>query len=186
MTFPTLRSLVLLLALVSSLLVVPAGSGAAQDNPPPVQVELPCATNVSVQVLGRVPYEDGRDIALVRIIWGPDGSIGAHTHPAMMWVTVESGQFGLTLLEDAEMTVTRAATTDAEATQETLTPNEEVVLEAGDGFVETGMVHGARNMSSTEPMSTIFAAVVETGQPLTQCVDLATPVARAGNHATLR
>lgn len=185
MTRPTCRSLVVLLVLLSSLLTVPAGSGVAQENPPAVQVELPCATNVSVQVLGRIPYEDGQDIALVRIIWGPDGFIGAHTHPAVMWVTVESGQFGLTLLEDAEMTVTRAATAESEATQETLAPNEEVVLEAGDGFVEMGMIHSARNMSSTESMSMIFAAVVETGQPLTQCVDMATPVA-GGSRATAR
>jgi hypothetical protein len=183
MTRPTRRSLVVLLALLLSLLTVPAGSGVAQDNPPAVQVELPCASNVSVQVLGRIPYEDGQDIALVRIIWGPDGAIGAHTHPGVMWVTVESGQFGLTLLEDAEMTVTRAATTESEATQETLTPNEEVVLEAGDGFVEMGMIHSARNMSSTESMSTIFAAVVETGQPLTQCVDMSSPAAGGSRGA---
>lgn len=180
---PLHRSLVVVLAFLAALLALPVG--AAQENPPPVAVELPCATNVSVQVLGRTPYADGQDIALVRIIWGPNGAIGAHTHPAVMWVTVESGQFGLTLLEDGEMTVTRAATADTEATTEPLVRDVELVLEAGDGFVETGMIHSARNLSDTEAMSTIFAAVVESGQPLTQCVDLASPVAR-GNMATVR
>ena len=185
MNRPVRASLIALFVLMSSLAMVSSSSVTAQENPPPVQVNLPCASNVSVQVLGRTPYEDGQDIALVRIIWGPEGFIDAHTHPAVMWVTVESGQFGLTLLEDAEMTVTRAATADAEATQETLVPNEEIVLEAGDGFVERGMIHNARNMSSTESMSTIFAAVVQSGQPLTQCVDMATPVAGTGYHATM-
>lgn len=188
---PVRASLIVLLILLSSLAMVSSSPVSAQENPspenpPPVPVELPCAGNVSVQVLGRIPYEGGQDIALVRIIWGPDGYIDAHTHPAVMWVTVESGQFGLTLLEDVEMTVTRAATSESEATQESLTPNVEVVLEPGDGFVERGMIHSARNMSSTESMSTIFAAVVESGQPLTQCVDAATPVASTGHHATVR
>jgi hypothetical protein len=48
-----------------------------------------------------------------------------------------------------------------------------------------GMIHSARNISSTESMSTFFAAVVVAGQPLTQCVDTSTPVA-AGNRATVR
>jgi hypothetical protein len=130
MNHPVRRSFVVLIALLSSLVVVPGGAGATQDTAPPVQVELPCASTVSVQVLGRIPFEGGNDIALVRIIWGPDGSIGAHTHPAVMWVTVESGQFGLTLLEDAEMTVTRAASTGSEGTEETLVRDVEVVLEA--------------------------------------------------------
>jgi hypothetical protein len=184
MISPVRASLIVLLMLLSSIATASSSAAIAQENPPPVPVQLPCASNISVQVLGRIPYEGGQDIALVRIIWGPDGYIDAHTHPAVMWVTVESGQFGLTLIEDAEMTVTRAATADSEATQEPLTPNAEVVLEPGDGFVEMGMVHSARNMSSTESMSTIFAAVVESGQPITQCIDAATPVASTGHYAT--
>lgn len=171
---------VLGIAIMSSVTALSISPAGAQENPPLVPVELPCAGNVSVQVLGRTPYEGGTDIALVRIVWGPDGYIDAHTHPGMMWVTVESGQFGITVLEDAPMTVTRAATALSEATQEELSPNVEVVLEAGDGFVEMGMIHSARNMSSDESMSTIFAGVVESGQPLTTCVDMATPMAITG------
>lgn len=171
------RVVVLGLTLMSSATALSISPAGAQERPQLVPVELPCAGNISVQVLGRTPYEGETDIALVRIVWGPDGYIYAHTYPGMMWVTVESGQFGLTLLEDTPKTLTRAATADSEATEEQLTPNVEVVLEAGDGFVEMGMIHSARNLSGEESMSTIFAAVVESGQPLTTCVDMATPAA---------
>ena len=170
------RSTILGLLFVVLLAALPAGSAAAQSNPPPVEVTLPCADNVSVQVLGKFPVDDGsQSVALVRIIWGPGGGIEAHTHPGVMWVTVESGSFGLTLLDDSEMTVTRAATADREASEEPLTPGEEVALEAGDGFAETGMVHSARNLSD-EPTTTVFAGLVTSDQPLTSCVDDASPV----------
>lgn len=157
---------------LSVLIALPI-SVAAQDNPPPVQVDLPCANNVSVQVLGRTPVED-QDLVLVRIIWGPGGSIGAHTHPGTLWVTVESGSLGFTLLEDTEMSVLRSATADREATEEPVSRDVEVELEAGDGFPEFGMVHSARNLSD-ETTTTIFSGLVEQGQPLTSCVEDATP-----------
>jgi hypothetical protein len=190
--FRTVRlALIAIVAVGAMLATLASGPVVAQDapppeNPPPVAVDLPCAGNIEVQVLGRTSYDEADDIALVRIIWGPDGYIDAHTHPAVMWVTVESGQFGLTLIEEGEMSVTRAATADAEAAVEQLEPGVEVVLEAGDGFKETGMIHSARNMSSTEAMSTIFAAVVETGQPITICVDMATPIAGTGGQGSVR
>lgn len=182
------RLIVLWLALFTSLVALPIAPVAAQDamppvqmdSPPPVPVELPCAWNVSVQVLGRTPIETGQDLVLVRITWGPNGIISAHTHPGVLWVTVESGSFGFTLLDDAEMSVTRAATADSEAVQEPLMPNVEVTLGPGDGFPEMGMIHTARNLSSEESMSTIFSGVVESGQPLTSCLDEASPVAGDG------
>lgn len=176
----TRRLIVICLALVSLLAALPLNSTAAQDNPPPVQVDLPCATNISVQVLGRTPVHDGeQDLVLVRIHWGPGGSIEAHTHPGTLWVVVESGQFGLTLLEDGEMSVTRAATADTEATVEPIAQDEEVVLEAGDGFAEMGMVHSARNMGD-ETITTIFSGLVEPGQPLTSCAEEAAQTVSGG------
>ncbi|HYH12909.1 MAG TPA: hypothetical protein VD789_11185 [Thermomicrobiales bacterium] len=115
--------IILWLALFSTFLALPIAPAAAQDtmppvqmeSPPPVPVELPCASNVSVQVLGRTPIENGQDLVLVRIIWAPDGSIGAHTHPGVFWVTVESGSVGFTSLDAAEVSVTPSATADSEA-----------------------------------------------------------------------
>ncbi len=175
----TRSSIVVWLALFSLLAAAPATSAAAQTNPPPVKVELPCATDVSVQVLGRTPVEDGKDLVLVRIIWEPGGGIEAHTHPGTLWVVVESGSLGFTLLEDVDMSVTRAATADSEASQEQISRDVEVALDAGDGFAETGMVHSARNLSD-ETTRTVFAGLVEPGQPLTSCVDEASPMAGSG------
>lgn len=175
----TRPSIVLWLALFSLLATLPATSAAAQDNPPPVKVELPCATDVSVQVLGRTPVEDGKDLVLVRIIWEPGGGIEAHAHPGTLWVVVESDSLGFTLLEDVDMSITRAATADSEATQEQISRDLEVALDAGDGFAETGMVHSARNLSD-ETTTTLFSGLMEQGQPLTSCVDEASPMARLG------
>jgi len=167
------------LVFVMLLAALPSAPVAAQDNPPPIAVELPCATNVSVQVLGRLPIPDTtQDLVQVRIIWGPGGSIGAHTHPGIMWVVVESGTLGFTLLDDSEMSITRSARADREASQEPLTQDVEVALEAGDGFPEMGMAHSARNLSD-ETTTTVFSGLVEQGQPLTSCVDDATPMAVA-------
>jgi hypothetical protein len=143
----------------------------AQDNPPPKPVELPCATNVSVQVLGSTPINDGaQNLMSVRVIFGVDGSIAAHTHPGTMVITVESGSLGFTLLHEGEMTLNRAATADTEASTEPMRQGEEVVLNPGDGTVETGMVHTARNLSG-EPTTVLLAAMIDAGQPLTICVD---------------
>ena len=150
----------------------------AQDNPPPKAIELPCATNVSAQVLGMTPVNDGaQNLMSVRVIFGPGGSIAAHTHPGTMVITVESGLFGFTVLSDGEMTVNRAATADVEATAEPMPQGEEVVINPGDWTVETGMIHTARNLSD-EPTTVLLAAQIDAGQPLTICVDeSASPVA---------
>ncbi len=172
MRFPAQRFIIPGIAALTLCSTVFLSSSLAQDNPPPVEVTLPCAGNVSVQVLGRIPVPDStQDLALVRIIWGPDGYIGAHTHPGMMWVVVESGSFGLTLIDDMEMTVTRTATEGTPAAVESLVPGEEVALEPGDGFPEMGMVHSARNLLSDGVTTTIFSGLVEQGQPLTSCVE---------------
>lgn len=117
----------------------PGATVLAQENPPAQPVELPCATNVSAQVLGRTPVEGtDQNLLLVRITFGVDGSIGLHTHPGTLVVTVESGSLGFTLMDEGEMTITRAATGDTEASEEAAAQGEEVALEPGDSFIEMG------------------------------------------------
>jgi len=111
---------------------------------------------------------------LARVLLAPGGSIGAHTHPGTLAVVVESGSFGLTLLEDHEMVITRAATEDTEATEEALVLDEQMVLNPGDSFIEMGMVHNAVNLSDGQT-TVVLAGLIESGQPLTTCVDAATP-----------
>jgi quercetin dioxygenase-like cupin family protein len=159
------------------LLGVNSGTTAlAQENPPAQPVELPCATNVSAQVLGRTPVEGSdQNLLLVRITFGADGSIGLHTHPGTLVVTVETGSLGFTYMDEGEMTITRAATADAEASEEAVAQGEEVALDPGDSFIEMGMVHSARNMSD-EPTSVLLAGLIEKDQPLTICSEEGTPM----------
>ncbi|MBA2276567.1 MAG: hypothetical protein H0W06_02275 [Chloroflexia bacterium] len=138
----------------------------------PKPVDLPCAENVSAQVLGSgaPSTAEGQALVLVRIIFGPDGSIGEHTHPGTLVASVESGTLGFTLLDEGEMTITRAGSGGTPTAEEPLTVDEEVELSAGDGFVEMGMVHTARSIGD-EPASVLLSGLIEAGQPLTKCVD---------------
>lgn len=143
---------------------------AAQPEPQPVTI--PCATNVSAQLLGSAqPAEAaGQTLVLARIIFGPGGSIGPHTHPGTLVVSVESGSFGFTLIEHGEMPVMRATEAGTPAVAEPMIRDQEVELAPGDWFVETGMIHSARNLSD-EPTSVLLTGLIEAGQPLTQCVE---------------
>jgi quercetin dioxygenase-like cupin family protein len=146
--------------------------GVAAAPPEPQPVTLECATDMTVQLLGNATPASAPDqaLVLVRAAWAPGGGIGPHTHPGDLVVTVESGAFGFTLEEEGmEMTIMRVGDAGTPAVPEPLTAGEEVILQPGDWFVETGMVHSARN-AGDEPVTTIFTGLVEAGQPLTTCV----------------
>lgn len=148
------------------------GRSVAAAQPEPQPVTLPCATNISAQVLGNTlpATAEGQALVLARIIFGPGGSIGSHTHPGTLAVSIESGSLGFTLLDQDEMSVMRAAPAGTPAVAEPLTADQEVELAPGDWFVETGMIHSARNLSD-EPTSVLLTGLIEAGQPLTQCVE---------------
>lgn len=173
------RVVMLLLALISALVLTPASTSMAQEDPPPQPIDLPCVTNASAQVLGATPVNDGsQTLVLARVIFAAGGSISAHTHPGTLVVTVESGSFGFTHLGDAEMSVNRAATADTESIVEPLPHGEEVALDPGDWFIETGMIHAASNLSDG-PTTVLLTGLIEPNQPLTICVDEASPAANA-------
>lgn len=168
------------IALLFTLALTPAQASLAQENPPPQPIDLPCATNAFAQVLGMTPVNDGaQNLVLARVILEQGGSILAHTHPGTLVVTVESGLFGFTLIDDDDMSVNRAATTGAESTMEPLPPGEELALNPGDWFIETGMVHTGVNLADG-PTTVLLTGLIEAGQPLTICVDDATPVSHKG------
>lgn len=167
-----LRSLGIVFA-VFTFALASGGAGAAQELPPPNPIDLPCATNMSAQVLSATPVGDGSEtLVLARVLFAPGGSLGAHTHPGTLAVVIESGSLGFTLIEEGEMTVARAATADAEATSESLTSGEEKVLNPGDSFIEVGMVHSAKNLSD-EQTTVLLSGLITSGEPLTSCVDAA-------------
>jgi hypothetical protein len=178
MSFRSILSSVFALTVLMSF-----GGGAsirAQELPPPSPVTLDCAVNASSQLLGATPVGDGSEsLVLVRIIFGPGGSIGAHAHPGTLAVVVESGSLGFTLLDEGPMNITRAATADSEAVEELLVQHVETTLNPGDGFIEIGMVHSAENLSDGQT-TVLFSGLVATGQPVTACAE---PMSMSPNMA---
>jgi hypothetical protein len=159
------------LVLISAL-VLSAGADSRAAQPAPQLVTLACATDMRIQVLGNAlpAAAEDQSLVLVRAFFGVGGGIGPHTHPGTLVVTVESGQFGVTLEEKGmEMTVMRAGDAGTPAVAEPLTAGTETVLDPGDWFVETGMAHSARTVGD-EPVRVIFTGLVAAGQPVTSCV----------------
>ncbi len=174
-----LRSFLATLVAFAALLVLgPGTSAVAQELPPPQPSPLECATGVSTQLLSAIPINDGRQtLLLARGILDPGAHIGAHRNLGTGTVVVESGSFGFTLLDDVEMTITRAATADTEATEEPVVVGKEVTLNPGDALAPpAGTTHVGRNLSDGET-TVLLAGLIETGQPPEECVDAATPAA---------
>lgn len=148
---------------ISSATVRPA---AAQDHPP-------CVTDVVAEMLGNTLPDDAGGLALVsvRLTIGPGGGFDAHTHPGTLVVSVDSGALAFTQLDHGDMTLNRAAVDGTPTASETIVPDQEVTLNAGDWFVEPGdMVHMAWNRTG-EPTVVLLAGLVAPDQPLVQCVD---------------
>lgn len=156
-----------------------ATSAAAAEAPLGQLVDLPCATDVYAQILAKsVPAnaDEGQALVSVRITVQPGGGFNAHTHPGTVNAYIDSGVFTFTLLDDShDMEITRGDTGETE----TLTPNEPMVLNAGDSFVETGMVHEAWNFGD-EPVVVLVNALIDAELGLTQCADTS---ASAGHHS---
>jgi quercetin dioxygenase-like cupin family protein len=157
----------------------PSSSTVAEGVPAGQLVDLPCATDVYAQVLGKslpATADDGQALVSVRITIQPGGGFDAHTHPGTVNAYIDSGDFTFTLLDDShEMAITRGDTGESVA----LTPNEPVVLNPGDSFVETGMVHEAWNLGD-EPVVVLVTALIDAEIGLTQCVDTS---ASTGHHS---
>jgi quercetin dioxygenase-like cupin family protein len=166
-------SLVVTLVIVAIVGLSTARNGAAAP-PAPQPVTLPCATNMSVQMLGNAQPAAATDqtLVLVRAIFGPGGGIGPHSHPGTLVFSVESGAFGFTPVGDGDMamTVMRSGDSGTPAAAEPMVMGQETVLHPGDWVVETGMVHSARTVGD-EPVEVVFSGLVDAGQPLTTCVE---------------
>lgn len=148
------------------------GASGSAAPPEPQAFTLACATNDSSQLLGNAlpATVDRQALVLARIIFGPDGGIGAHTHPGALVVSIESGTLGFTLLEDGMMSIMRSSEAGTPAAETMITTNQEIELTAGDWLVETGMIHSAHTIGD-EPAVVLLSGLIEAGQPLTRCVD---------------
>jgi hypothetical protein len=71
--------------------------------------------------------------------------------------------------EGMDMAVMRPSEAGTPVAVEPLTAGQEAVLEPGDWFIETGMIHSARTIGD-EPVTVVFTGLTEAGQPLTACV----------------
>ena len=127
-TFTRLR-LVVLFSIAATMSLLTVSATAAQDVPTPKPIDLPCVENVSGQVLNATPVGDGSEsLVLVRVILGPGGTIGDHTHPGTLAVTIESGSFGLTLSHDGEMGINRGGPASDQSTPEPMTAGQQYTL----------------------------------------------------------
>lgn len=153
-----IRVPLLLVLLLAPMVLTGVPAASAQDTS--------CITGVKATVLGKgAPAQaEGYALVTVRLVFGPGGEIGAHIHPGTLVVTIESGTMSFTLLSGDEMEITRG-----EGDPDTVALDQSIELEAGDGFVETGLVHGARNAGDGD-LVVIVSGLVEASQPLTQCV----------------
>jgi quercetin dioxygenase-like cupin family protein len=156
-------------AIIGSLV---AGAAAVAAPPAPAPITLDCAKDASVQVFGRgePATAAGQTLVLARVTFAPGGSIGAHTHPGTLVVTVESGTLGFTLVDQGEMIIKRSGEPGTEVVDEPLATGVETELLPGDWFTEVGMVHSARAIGD-EPAVVTLSGLITTGEPLTKCVD---------------
>lgn len=143
-------------------------------------LDLPCAEAVSITPVGQAMPDDasGQAMAVLRAEFAPGGSLGSHTHPGTLIVSVESGVFGFTMAEDQmgsdsenAMQIMRAETDATPATAEPVEAGTEYALNPGDWVVEPeGMVHSARGMAD-EPTVVLVTGLVAPDQPFIQCID---------------
>jgi quercetin dioxygenase-like cupin family protein len=147
-------------------------SVAVAAPPAPTLIPLDCAKDASIQVFGRTNLSspEGQSLVLARVTFAPGGSIGAHTHPGTLVVTIESGTLGFTLIDEGEMVIKRSGEPGTDVVDETLTTGVETQLLPGDWFAEMGMVHSARAIGD-EPAVVTFSGLITAGEPITKCVD---------------
>lgn len=143
-------------------------------------LDLPCADGIGVLPLGQAlpGGAPGQALAALRVEFAPGGSLGTHTHPGTLIVSVESGAFGFTMADEDkgsdaqnEMQIMRAETDSTPAAAEPVQAGTEYVLNPGDWLVEPpGMVHSARG-TADEPTVVLVTGLVDPAQPFIQCTD---------------
>src|SRR5688572_2266471 len=117
-----LRYLLVAVGLIAAGALAAASPGTAAP-PAPQPVTLPCATNMFIQRLGEASPStaEGQTLVLVRATFEPGGGIGPHTHPGTLVITIESGTFGFTLVDEGTMAVMRSGEAGTPAAAEPLT-----------------------------------------------------------------
>lgn len=161
---------------IATLLLVafsPLATGSHQVRAEQAAPANSCISGVKVEALGKgqPSHAPGYDLLHLRVTFEPGGSIGLHTHPGSLSLTVESGALGYTLRDDqmAGMTITRAAIDGTPAPAETLVPGQETVLQPGDWLYEEEMIHSARN-AGDGTTTVLVSGLMRSGEAFTQCL----------------
>lgn len=160
MTMDSLRRLALLAALTA--LTLGSGAGAlAHEKAEPKKAAQPIQN--TVLAAGMPNDAPGMVLQLERYEFAPGAEIPMHVHPGAYVISVQSGQFGFTVVK-GEAILTRAGTT----TPERIAAGAEVVARAGDAIFENGgVIHSARNAGDT-PVVVLTAALLEAREPSLQ------------------
>lgn len=164
-----MRARIVLLCVV---LIVAAGVFASVDREAAGQVTAASGIkDVKVESLGHGPSAaaSGYTLILSRLTFAPGGIIEMHTHPGDAVFYVESGQItwvtgmGAPLFTSAAAAAANAAGTPTPP--ETLTPGQEIVLEAGDSVFYTGQdSHSVRNDGTVDAV-VLYSALRDASQP---------------------
>jgi quercetin dioxygenase-like cupin family protein len=149
-----------------------AGAVSAQDATPdhagmamnPADLP-PGAVGVTIEPLisGALNVTPGYSLQLVHFIFAPGATIAPHHHAGPQAAWVASGEVGYTLLEGSDVEIHRAPANGTPGPIEPLTPGVEVVLRAGDAYLEQGVRHWARN-AGTSPADLYVAALYKIGE----------------------
>jgi quercetin dioxygenase-like cupin family protein len=145
-------------AVVLLLGVLPARLFAQSATP----MASPAMQSVTVEMLGSgMPNNaPGLSLELQRVTLQPGAAVPNHVHPGAYVITVQSGQFGFTVVK-GEVQFTKAGST----TPQTISAGTDVIGQAGDTFFEQGgVVHSARNAGST-PTVVLAAALLDPRMP---------------------
>ena len=152
------RSVIAIAAAVLLLGVLPARLFAQSATP----MASPAIQSVTVEMLGSgMPNNaPGLSLELQRVTLQPGAAVPNHVHPGAYVITVQSGQFGFTVVK-GEVQFTKAGST----TPQTISAGTDVIGQAGDTFFEQGgVVHSARNVGST-PTVVLAAALLDPNMP---------------------
>ena len=140
--------------------------GAHQATP-----STACISGVTVEPLGvgQPTAADGQELKLLRVTFAPGGSIGMHTHPGALILSIESGALAYAM-HDGDVEIHHPPVDGTPVPTDLLTAGSEAILETGDWLFEEGMMHTARN-AGDDPAVVLIAGLMRTGEPFTQCVE---------------
>jgi quercetin dioxygenase-like cupin family protein len=140
---------------------------AQEGTPTPAVTVTELAPGVTAEVFSGVPSDrgPGQTLYTARFVFQPGAEIFPHSHPGTTSLTVDSGEFGWTLIQGTAHVV-RGAGSGGTQVEDITEPNKEVILNPGDNiYYEDDVVHTARGAGS-DPAIVYGSLLLTSGQPL--------------------